>query len=99
MNTDASRFATLMSLLLPAALSLSSKPRTPTCGSFSPDEAATVFEKFSRGNRSNLEPGAGLGLSISRALMRRMGGDLTLEFADDQTSFFRVRLAGAEGTL
>jgi len=57
------------------------------------EEAATIFEKFSRGHRSKLDHGAGLGLSISRAIMRTMGGDLTLEFAADETSFFRLRLA------
>ena len=57
------------------------------------EEAATIFDKFSRGHRSNLDHGAGLGLSISRTIARTMGGDLTLEFAEDETSFFRLRLA------
>ncbi len=61
-------------------------------GGVSREEATTVFEKFRRGRRSELDEGSGLGLSISRAIMRTMGGDLTVEFTDDATSFFRVRL-------
>jgi len=56
------------------------------------EEASSVFEKFTRGSRASQDTGAGLGLPISRAIMRTMGGDLTVEFADDDTSFFRVRL-------
>ena len=58
-------------------------------------EAATVFEKFARGDRAAQEYGAGLGLTISRAIMRTMGGDLTVEFTDRDTSFFRLHLARA----
>ncbi|MEM7254552.1 MAG: sensor histidine kinase [Pseudomonadota bacterium] len=53
-------------------------------------QAANIFEKFYRGREGQ---GAGLGLPISRAIMRTMGGDLTLEFAQDNSSFFRMRLA------
>ena len=67
-------------------------------GGVSYDEAATVFEKFRRGQRSDLEQGAGLGLPISRTIMRSMGGDLTVEFANDDSSFFRVRLALVQPT-
>ncbi|MEQ9487840.1 MAG: ATP-binding protein [Alphaproteobacteria bacterium] len=55
-------------------------------------EAATVFEKFARGTRSNNEQGAGLGLTISRAIMRAMQGDLTIEFKRDGSSYFRLKL-------
>ncbi len=55
-------------------------------------DAATVFEKFARGSRARRSPGAGLGLPISRAIMRTMRGDLTVLFNDDGSSFFRLML-------
>ena len=55
-------------------------------------EAGRVFDKFTRGARAARDQGAGLGLPISRAILRSMGGDLTLEFNADGTSFFRLRL-------
>ena len=61
-------------------------------GGISRSEATSVFEKFSRGDRANRDQGAGLGLPISRAIMRMMGGDLTAEFREDGTSYFRVRV-------
>jgi signal transduction histidine kinase len=67
-------------------------------GGVTRDEAPIVFERFARGSRAGRGQGAGLGLPISRAIMRSMGGDLTVEFAPDGTSFFRLRarLAAAE---
>jgi two-component system, OmpR family, sensor kinase len=45
----------------------------------SPDEAETVFERFSRGSAGQAGPsGTGLGLPIARELSRRWGGDVTL---------------------
>ncbi|MEM7045010.1 MAG: ATP-binding protein, partial [Pseudomonadota bacterium] len=61
-------------------------------GGVSREDAAMVFEKFARGSRSNRSQGAGLGLPISRAIMRAMRGDLTVEFAPDGTSYFRLSL-------
>ena len=60
-------------------------------------EAAVVFEKFARGSSAGRNQGAGLGLPISRAIMRTMGGDLSVEFTADNTSFFRARVPLAEG--
>ncbi|MEM7058350.1 MAG: sensor histidine kinase [Pseudomonadota bacterium] len=59
-------------------------------------EAATVFEKFARGSGAGTNQGAGLGLPISRAIMRTMGGDLSIEFTPENSSFFRVRVPLAE---
>ena len=67
-------------------------------GGVSADEAATVFEKFNRGSRSSRDQGAGLGLPISRAIMRNMGGDLTVELSSGNTSFFRLHLALLTGS-
>ena len=61
-------------------------------GGVSREDAAMVFEKFARGSRSDRSQGAGLGLPISRAIMRAMHGDLTVEFAGDGTSHFRLSL-------
>ena len=55
-------------------------------------EAAVIFEKFARGDRADRSHGAGLGLPISRAIMRAMNGDLAVVFAPDGTSFFRLRM-------
>jgi Na+/proline symporter/nitrogen-specific signal transduction histidine kinase len=63
-------------------------------GGVSREDAATVFEKFARGTSSGDAQGAGLGLPISRAIMRAMQGDLTLEFAGPRESFFRASLLG-----
>jgi two-component system sensor histidine kinase KdpD len=61
-------------------------------GGVSAEEAETIFEKFTRGDRAGAERGAGLGLPISRAIMRAMNGDLTVAFAPDGASFFRLHL-------
>lgn len=61
-------------------------------GGVSRGEAALVFEKFARGIRAGRDKGAGLGLPISRAFLRSMGGDLTVEFARHDASFFRIAL-------
>ena len=62
-------------------------------GGVTTGEARTIFEKFARGSRAHLDQGAGLGLPISRALMQAMGGDLTVEFAEDGSSFFRASIS------
>ena len=65
-------------------------------GGVSREEALTVFDKFARGTRAGRDQGAGLGLPISRAIMRTMGGDLDVVFRSDRTSFFRASVPVAE---
>ena len=61
-------------------------------GGVSREDAEVVFEKFARGSHTGPVYGAGLGLPISRAIMRAMGGDLTIQFAPDNTSYFQLQL-------
>ena len=61
-------------------------------GGVSREDAGIVFEKFARGSGASRDYGSGLGLPISRAIMRAMGGDLTIEFALDGSSYFQLRL-------
>ena len=61
-------------------------------GGVSRENASGVFEKFARGNQTDSIYGAGLGLPISRAIMRAMNGDLTIEFNHDDSSYFRLSL-------
>ena len=65
---------------------------TDNGGGVARDEAELIFEKFARGGRADRGYGAGLGLPISKAIARAMGGDLTVEFRPDGTSFFRLHL-------
>jgi len=57
-----------------------------------PDEAVAIFEKFTRGRNAGRSSGAGLGLPISRAILRSMGGELSVEFPARGRSLFRLSL-------
>lgn len=58
-----------------------------------PGAARRIFEPFDRaGRESGTLPGAGLGLSIARALARDLGGDLRLDTAVSPGARFVLRL-------
>ena len=58
------------------------------------DLRARLFQRFARGDssRSRTTGGAGLGLAISRSLVEREGGSLTLDTACDRGARFLWRL-------
>jgi signal transduction histidine kinase len=48
----------------------------------------TIFEPYFRVQATASEPGVGLGLAISRELMRHMGGDITVTSTEGSGSTF-----------
>jgi two-component system OmpR family sensor kinase len=62
-----------------------------------PDEAERLFQPFYRGraSRSTEVPGVGLGLAISRVLVQRQGGRITLDAPDERGAKFSVHLPRA----
>jgi len=68
------------------------------CGpGVAPEEAAQLFERFYRGkaSRSAGAPGVGLGLAISRALVERQGGRISVDARAEAGATFSVRLPRA----
>jgi signal transduction histidine kinase/DNA-binding response OmpR family regulator len=69
----------------------------------SEDELARVFDPFERGDDEDKHnrPGAGLGLTISRAIVEILGGELSVESEAGAGSTFRVTMMLGEvaGTL
>lgn len=57
-----------------------------------------IFEKFSRGQRGAIDQtGAGLGLAISRQIVKRMKGTLDLAPSPLPGACFRLRLPVIRG--
>ena len=59
-----------------------------------PDEIERIFEPFERGASADAltQPGIGLGLAITRVLVRVMGGDITVTSIAGAGSSFRLKL-------
>lgn len=59
-----------------------------------PEDLARVFEPFERGGNmeAQRQQGVGLGLSITQALVRILGGDLSVESVPGEGTCFTVRL-------
>lgn len=55
-------------------------------------ETEHIFERFYRGDASRSTEGAGLGLSLARAIARAHGGDITVESEAGKGSIFTVTL-------
>lgn len=58
----------------------------------SPHDLPHIFKRFYRGDRSRSQPGAGLGLSLARAIVRAHGGDITVTSSPGKGSTFVVTL-------
>ncbi len=59
---------------------------------FEPEQAAHIFEIFSRLNGDEDSEGSGVGLTICRAIVERHGGTLTAQATPGQGATFRVLL-------
>lgn len=56
------------------------------------DDLPLVFDRFYRGGKGSRNAGLGLGLSISRELVRALGGDISVASTPGQGSCFTVSL-------
>jgi len=61
-------------------------------GAIPDDERDRLFQKYYRGQRAQLSPGAGLGLYLVRRIAELQGGDADLTAADAGTVCFSLRL-------
>jgi signal transduction histidine kinase len=67
-----------------------------------PEDQEVIFDRFRQGGQTMIErpPGTGLGLPISREIIRQLGGELWVESAPGQGSTFSFvlpRAGGVEG--
>jgi signal transduction histidine kinase len=64
-----------------------------------PSEREAIFRRFYRGQDATGTPGSGLGLYVSREVMRALGGDLTVGESPEGGARFTVRFRRAEGGM
>ena len=63
------------------------------------EDLAFIFDRFYRADRARGRSGSGLGLAIARALVERMGGEISAESVPGEGSVFAVRLPLADKYL
>ncbi len=70
-----------------------------TGSGIAPEDLSRVFDRFYRGDQSRSKPGIGLGLSLSRAIARAHGGDITVSSILNEGSTFTVTLQKSAKSL
>ena len=60
----------------------------------SPEDQEKIFDAFYRGSSSKVSSGTGLGLSVAKAAVERLGGSLTMESEPGKGTRFHVALPG-----
>jgi len=63
------------------------------------EDRTRIFDKFARGSNTTAEKGAGLGLAISRAIVRTFGGDVHLLEINKPGTSFQITLPLETETL
>ena len=72
---------------------------TDTGPGIAESERAAIFEPYYRSERTAILPGVGLGLAISKTLVRQMGGELVVESELGAGSTFSMQLPATPAAL